>query len=214
MAKEELEEVLKKRVKPLLDSAMQRFIGAKVSDIETDIADKLMKSPLFEFEIDLNLGFKMAKKMFKRTYLIALLQKHLGNVSKVAEVAGIDRRSIHRMLIEMKLNPEKFRKEISKPEYLKEAAVKGIIEETLDSYKKVINPGRLEAMYKHVPDLTKDILKELPEAPMALKDAEHEFEKQFILRALKETKFNITQAAKRIGLRFETLHRKMKMLGM
>jgi DNA-binding NtrC family response regulator len=211
--KEELEEVLKKRIKPILDTAMEKFIGAKVTDIETDIADKLMRSPLLEIEIDTRMSFKKAKKLFKKTYLISLLQRHLGNVSKVAEVAGIDRRSIHRMLISMKINPEKFRKAISKPEYMKEEAVKDIIKDTLDEYKRIINPERLKKMYKHVPDITKDIIKELPKAPLTLKEAEREFEKQFVLKALKENKFNITKTAKKIGLRFETLHRKMKTLG-
>ncbi len=213
MVKEELEEVLKKRVKPILDSAMEKFIGAKVVDIETDIADKLMRGPLFEFEIDTSVRFKRAKKLFKKTYLITLLERHLGNVSKVAEVAGIDRRSIHRMLISMKINPEKFRKAISKPEYMKEEAVKDIIEDTLDNYKQVINPERLKKMYKHVPDISKDIAKELPSAPLTFKEAEREFEKHFVLKALKQNKFNITKTAKKIGLRFETLHRKMKALG-
>lgn len=211
--KEELEEVLKKRVKPILDTAMEKFIGAKVVDIETDIADKLMRSPLLEIEIDTRMSFKKAKKLFKKVYLISLLQKHLGNVSKVAEVAGIDRRSIHRMLISMKIKPEKFRKAISKPEYMKEEAVKDIIEDTLNEYKQIINPERLKKMYKHVPDITKDIIKELPKVPLTLKEAEREFEKQFVLKALKENKFNITKTAKKIGLRFETLHRKMKVLG-
>jgi DNA-binding NtrC family response regulator len=213
MAKEELEEVLKKRVKPILDTAMEKFIGAKVVDIETDIADRLMSGPLFEFEINIALGFKKAKKLFKRTYLVTLLEMHLGNVSKVAEVAGIDRRSIHRMLIEMKIKPEKFRGAISRSAYMKEEAVKDIIEDTLDNYKRVINPDRLEKMYKHVTDISKDIVKELPSAPLTMKEAEREFEKQFILKALKQSKFNITKTAKKIGLRFETLHRKMKVLG-
>ncbi len=213
MVKEELEEVLKKRVKPILDTAMEKFIGAKVLNIETDIADKLMRSPFLDIEIDTRMTFKKAKKLFKKTYLISLLQRHLGNVSKVAEVAGIDRRSIHRMLIEMKIKPEKFRNAISKPEYMKEEAVKDIIEDTLNDYKTVLNPERLKNIYKHVPDITKDIVRELPEAPLTMKEAEKEFEKQFILKALKENVFNITRTAKKIGLRFETLHRKMKTLG-
>jgi len=49
--------------------------------------------------------------------------------------------------------------------------------------------------------------------PLTLKEAEEEFEKKFILAALKQHQFNITKSAKNMGLRFETLHRKIKSLG-
>ena len=214
MAREDLEKVIKSRVKPIIDEAMQKFIGARIVEIETDISDRVAKRPLFDFEVDISKGFKKAKDIFKREYLITLLQTHLANISKAADLAGIDRRSIHRLIKDLKIDIEKIRKQLRSTEYAQEEAVKGIVESTIGEYKQVISPQRLKKIYGGVPEITKDIAKELPKSPPTLKEAEEEFEKRFILQALKQNKFNISKTAKKIGLRYETLHRKMKSLGL
>ena len=48
---------------------------------------------------------------------------------------------------------------------------------------------------------------------MTFKQAEQEFEKSYINKALEENNSNISQTARKIGLRFETLHRKIRKLG-
>jgi DNA-binding NtrC family response regulator len=40
------------------------------------------------------------------------------------------------------------------------------------------------------------------------------FEKQYFEKALKENKGNVSKTARKIGLRYETLHRKLKKLGL
>jgi DNA-binding NtrC family response regulator len=40
------------------------------------------------------------------------------------------------------------------------------------------------------------------------------FEVQYFKKALKENKDNISKTARKIGLRYETLHRKLKSLGL
>jgi len=67
-------------------------------------------------------------------------------------------------------------------------------------------------MYNEIPELSKDIIKELPDQPLSLKEAEHEFEKLFLTKALQEHDGNQTETARAIGLRYETLHRKLKSL--
>lgn len=213
MAKEDLEKVMKAKVKPIIDDAMQKFIGARIVELETDLSDRLA-NPLLEMEIDTSVGFKRAKEMFKKSYLVKLLQTHLGNITKVAEISGIDRRSIHRIIRELKIDVEKIRKNLLSEEYAREEEVKDIIETTLGEYKGIITPKKLKRMYGGVPELSKGILKELPKSPLTLKEAEEEFEKRYIIKALKENKFNISKTAKKIGLRYETLHRKMKALGL
>ena len=47
-----------------------------------------------------------------------------------------------------------------------------------------------------------------------MKDAEREFEKKYLKAALQENDNNISKTARKIGLRFETLHRKLKSLGL
>jgi len=210
--REDLEKVVKNRVKPIIDSAMQKIIGARIVEIGTDITDRLAKSPLFEMQIDTSKGLKKAKDNFKKSYLAKLLQTHLCNVSKVADIAGIDRRSIHRLIKSLKIDINKIRNNLLSKEYAQQEAVKDVVESTLDEYKQAINPERLKKIYAAVPVISKDLIKELPKLPPTLKEAEEEFERKFIMKALKENKFNISQTAKKIKLRYETLHRKIKHL--
>lgn len=214
MEKEDLEKVVKNKVKPIIDEAMQKLIGARVVEIETDITDKIAKNPLLEFEIDTSISFKKAKDEFKKKYISKLLQTHLGNISKVADLIGVDRRSIHRLIKELEIDVEKIRNNLLSKEYAREEAVKDAIESTLDEYRQVINPQKLKKMYEEAPLLSKDIIKNLPASPLTLKEALEEFEKKFIMVALKKNDFNISKTAKKIGLRYETLHRKMKSLGL
>ena len=54
-----------------------------------------------------------------------------------------------------------------------------------------------------------NIVKELPDNPLSLKDAEKEFEERYFKQALLDHNNNISLTARNIGLRFETLHRKL-----
>ncbi len=213
MPVKELEKTLEKQVKPVLDKAMQDYLGITIPDIEVDISDALKKNPLLEIAINTNLPYKEAKKAFKKAYISHLLRTHFGNISEVARVTEVDRRSIHRMITDLKIKIDDFRKELFRAEYLKKTEVQNIIEKTLDNYKDIITPEKLEAFYKHAPVLSADIVKELPESPMTLKKAEEYFDRKYIPIKLKENNGNISKTAKKIGLRFETLFRKIKKLG-
>lgn len=213
MPVKDLEQTLNKKIKPVLDKAMQDYLGVSISDIETDISDALKKNPLLEISINTNLKYKEAKKAFKKAYITHLLRLNFGNVSEVARITEVDRRSIHRMITELKIKIEDFRKELFRANYLKKTEVQNIIEKTLENYKSILNPEKLQAFYEHAPLISADIVKELPESPMTLKQAEEYFDKKYIPVKLKENKGNISKTAKAIGLRFETLFRKIKKLG-
>jgi DNA-binding NtrC family response regulator len=209
----ELEKLIEDKVKPMLEEAMQKNLGITVNELETDISDRLKKSVLLEFDIDTKLKFKDAKKKFKREYVAHLLQLNFGNVAEVAKIALVDRRSIHRIVAEMKIEVQKFRDILQKGEYVKQLAVQDIIQESLEHYKTALNPVKYEAFYKQAPSISKNIIKELPETPKNLKEAEKEFEKRYFEKTLLENNGNISRTARKIGLRFETLHRKLKVLG-
>ena len=213
-SKEALEEVVEKRVKPMVDKAMHKWLGVTISEIKADISDRLKKSPLLEYEISTKIPFKKAKKLFKKLYLSKLLRAFSGNITDVAKTAGLDRRSVHRLVEELKLDVEEFRASIAKIQYVRQEAVKNIIQESAESYKSSLSPTKFKDFYKHAPELSKDIVKELPATPLTLKQAEQEFEKEYLRKALKENNNNISKTAKTIGLRFETLHRKLKSLGL
>ena len=214
MAKPTLEKVLKERVEPLVEEAMHKFLGITISEFGRDISDKIEKNPLISYEINIDISFKAAKKLFKKEFLTRLLQSHYGNVSAVAKIAGMDRRSVHRAIKEFRIDVKKVRKSMIKTEYYQREAVDTILKKTLDSYKQVIRPGRLEKMYKNVNKISKNIVKQLPPIEMEWKDAEKEFEKRYLEKALEENKGNISKTAKKIGLRYETLHRKLKKLNL
>lgn len=211
-SKEALDEVVEKRIKPLVDKAMHKYLGVTISEIKADVSDRLKKSPLLEYEISTKVPFKKAKKLFKKLYLSKLLQAFSGNITDVAKAAGMDRRSVHRLIEELNIDVEEYRRSIAQTEYVKQEAVKNIIQSSAESYKGSLSPTKFKSFYKHVPELSKDIVRELPTTHLTLKEAEHEFEKQYLRTALKENDQNISKTAKKIGLRFETLHRKLKSL--
>lgn len=211
MPKSALEKKVKKEVRPVIEKGMHKFLGITIDELAEDITAKLEVSPLVNIKINTNLQFKDAKKLFKKEYLKKLLQSHHGNISQIAKLADIDRRSIHRLV--KSEDSKKIRKEMLKPSYVRETEVTGIIEDVLDNYKKVIHPDKLRDMYQNVSELSKDIIKHLPERPLKLKEAEKEFEKRYLEKALRENNNNISQTARKIQLRYAVLHRKLKKLG-
>ncbi|MBS3158023.1 hypothetical protein J4206_01920 [Candidatus Woesearchaeota archaeon] len=208
-----LEKVMAKPLKPAIDLAMHKFLGVTIDELNKDISDKIETKPLIQFDINTMLSFKAAKKLFKKQFFTKLIQTHYGNVSEVADVTKVDRRSIHRAVNELGIEIKKLRKELLMPNYYTKEAVDTILRGTLDAYKQIIHPGKLEEMYKNVSTVSEDILKSLPVKDLTWKEAEHEFEKEFLRKALLQHNGNISKTAKKIKIRYETLIRKMKKLG-
>jgi DNA-binding NtrC family response regulator len=211
--KKTLEKEVDEKIKPLLDDAMEHILGSKVKDIEADITEKISKSPLIHFTIDTTKSYKEAKKIFKRQYLTRLLSKFAGNVSEAAKVANVDRRSIHRLALELELDLDEFRNALEKTGYVRAEAVKDIIESTIDTYKSELNPDKVRMMYKFTPVLSKDIANELPDADLTMFEAEQIFDMEYFTKVLEENDNNVSQTARKVGLRYETVHRKLKSLG-
>ena len=205
--------LLEEKVKPIIKEATAKALGITVDKLTDDITTKLTKSPLLEFPVNPSLKFKQAKKFCKKAYIEKMLELHLGNISEVAREAGTDRRSIHRLIRQLHININKIKGELLRPYDMKVSLLSHAIEDVLDRYKNVFHPEKLEKMYRDVNMLSENLIKELPEKKMTLKEAEEEFERAYITKALKQNNHNITQTAKKIGLRYETLQRKMKALG-
>ncbi len=203
-----------KDVEDIVSDAMQKVIGVNIAELSKDISGKLSKSPLLDFTVDTKIKFKTAKKRFKQDFLRRLLRTSYGNISLVAKRAGVDRRSIHRIVKESGINVSKIREEMIKPYQIKQKAVGNIIEDVIDHYRTVIHPSKVEEVYRNVGSVSKDILDELPEKQLTLKQAEEEFERAYLTKALVECGGNATKCAKKVGLRYETLLRKLKVLGL
>jgi DNA-binding NtrC family response regulator len=212
MEKTRLETVLETKIQPAIDDAMKRFLGARISEIKGEISDKIRKSPLLGMSVEFSLSFKEAKKKFKQTFLEKLLNIKHGNISEVARLTGVDRRSIHRIVSKKK--SQKIRKDLLKPYYLKQKEVEGIISEVVKNYEGVIRQEKIEKFYDATPQISKDIAEELPDSEITLKEAEEEFEKIYLQRKLEENDFDSNKTAHKIRLRYETLMRKIKKHGL
>ena len=223
-SKKDLEEAIKDKLSPLLEETMEKHWGLTIPKLETDITDQLT-SPQLNIYIPQHLTFSRAKHVFKSEFLKRELRLHRGNVSQLAKTLELDRRSIHRAIKDLDIDRQqgkgKFAQEFaqddlhtfsSKEQYQREV-VDQAIRGTLGQYKELIQPQQMEKFYQDVPSLSRNIVKFLPYQEWSWKEAEQEFEKQFLQQALKENQGKIGETAAKIGIRPETLHRKMKKLG-
>ncbi|MFQ5474531.1 MAG: helix-turn-helix domain-containing protein [Candidatus Nanoarchaeia archaeon] len=213
MAKQGLEKVVK-QVEPVVSEVMHKFLGVSIDELNKDISAKLRKSPLTDVPIDISIPFKEAKRNFKRTYLRRLLRINYGNISEVARQARIDRRSIHRIIKDAMMDVARIREEMIKPYDVKQRVIEHVIEDVLDSYKNIIHPSKLKEVYGQVPELSKDILEGVPVESKSLKEAEKEFEREYLRKALVAYNYNLKETAEKIRIRYETLLRKIKRLGL
>ncbi len=211
--KENLEKVMKHKVEPIIEEAMEKYLGVKIGKINEDISDKIEATPLISFSIDISIPYKIAKKMFKKDFLTKVIQTHYCNISKVAEILDVNRRSLHRVIKDLGIEVEQLRKEMLRPTYYKQEMVDTVLRKVLDNYKTVLHPRRLQQAYDKVEMLSENIAKELAGQELTLKQAEEMFEKEYLRKAIIEYKGNITKTAKAIKLRYETLLRKIKKLG-
>ncbi len=204
----EITDAFQNRIKPIVEQAMHKFLGIKVLEIEADITDKL-RQPLFNFEIDIKVPFKDAKKNFKKFFLSRVLEVTLGNISDAAKLTGLERESFHRLINELNIE---VKQQKMPAEYFREMEVKEVIEETLQHYKSSLQQDKFKSLYNQASQLSKEIVRELP-VDWSLDKAEKEFEKRYLRKALEQHK-SIINTAKAIELRPETLHRKLKSLGL
>ncbi|MFO8015493.1 MAG: helix-turn-helix domain-containing protein [Candidatus Woesearchaeota archaeon] len=209
-----LEERAKRKVRPIVDEAVHKSFGVTIDEMSRDISEKMERSPLLRFEVDTSIPLKKARKRFAKEYLKRLLEINYGNISEVARIADVDRRSVHRLVKETGISVDRIRKDMAKAYDIKQMAISSIIEDVLDDYRTVFHPEKLDRMYRSVSDVSREILDVLPERQPTLKEAEEEFEKEYIRKALAENDGNITRTARKAGLRYETLHRKMKKHGL
>lgn len=208
-----LEESLKDKVLPLLEETMEKSWGITIPKLETDISDRL-KNPQLSIYINTELTFPEAKKQFQREFLKRELRLHKGNVSQLAKMLEIDRRSIHRTIKDLKIDMDELRDQDLDSQTDHQEFVDKAIRSTLDQYRGIIQPHQMEKMYQEVENLSRNIAKFIPHQEMRWKEAEREFEKQFLALVIKEKEGSVSQIAKKIRIRPETLYRKIKRFGL
>lgn len=209
--KQDLEEAIKGKVFPLLEETMEKNWGITIPKLETDITDSL-KNPQLNIYIPPHLNFNQAKNHFKGEFVKRELRLNKGNVSQLAKLLGINRRSVHRVIKDLNIDKSKDPL-LSKEEYHQDVIGQSI-KSTLDQYKQIIHPQQMEKMYQEVDTLSRNIAKFIPFEELSWKDAEREFERQFLQQALRENDNHIGKTAQKMELRVETLYRKIKKLGL
>ena len=199
---------MKDKVGFIIDKELEHYLGVKIDKINEDISDKIGNSPLINFSINTSLPFKQAKKLFKREFISKVIQTHYCNISKVADILDVNRRSIHRLIKDLDIDVANLRSSMLTPTYYKQEMVDNVLRNVLDSYKSILHPKKLQNVYNNVERISENIAKELVNNEITLSLAEELFEKEYFKKALNENKFNISKTSKAIKLRYETLLRK------
>ena len=209
--KKDLEETLREKVSPLLEEAIEKNLGISIPKLESDITDQL-KKPILDIYVTSDLSFREAKKKFKKEFLKRELKFHKGNISSLAKSLGINRRSIHRTIKDLDIDLDNVRLHPDTKDSYAQNVVDQAIRGSLESYKEIFRPERMESIYQDIPMLSRNIVKSLPQHDFLWKEAEREFEKGFISHALKQSGGSMTKAAVKLEIRLETLLRKLKKL--
>lgn len=211
MRKEDLELLLSNKVKPMVDEVIKKFIGVKIGELGESLIDKLEK-PVFEFSVDITVPFKESKKKFRKLFILKMLELHQGNVSVVADIIGLDRRTIHRDIENFKIDVDSIRSaSVSSKDY-QLSVVNNVVSDVIEDYRSIIHPVKLKGISDYVPTLSSDILKIIPFDEPTWDSVEIEFERRYIQKMV-QVYGSKKVIAEKMGLRYETLIRKMKKLG-
>ncbi|MBI4440827.1 hypothetical protein HY639_01540 [Candidatus Woesearchaeota archaeon] len=209
-----LEKVVKEKLTPIIAETTKKTIGVTVDELNKSLIDRIATTPFITLDVNAALPYRTAKRLFRKRFFAHLIETHYGNVSDVAKITGIDRRTIHRIIRELGIDVDKLRQHLLNPDHYMRIALDQTLRSTLEQYKPIIHPERLDKMYQQLPKLEEEVLASLPKTEMSYKEAEEEFDRQYLSKALKANNYNISQTARAIKLRYETLHRKLKALGL
>lgn len=202
---EDLEKIMEKKesLSKRIAETMKKFLGVKVDEINEDISSKVMR-PELKIPVNMEMKYKKSKEEFKKRYLIQLLQQVNGNVSKAAEISGLDRRSLHRLIKKYKIKIKEVRKIHYTAEDQKVEYVYNVVEEALSKYD--LTKQKKEELKK---EDVKDISSEMPEIRISFKEAMAQFDMEYLKKALAANLYDKEKTAKKIGLARETLQRKI-----
>ncbi|MFP4118074.1 MAG: helix-turn-helix domain-containing protein [Candidatus Woesearchaeota archaeon] len=194
----------------IIEDIFHKYLGVTIKELSQDITKKI-DEPLIESIVKEERDMKKAKEIFLHHYIIRLLESHHGNVKSASKEAGVNRRTLHRMISRFNIETSFMRGRRKETAY--ETQIHDAIERSLNKYEEIIHPNKFDAIYNRITDITKDIANNTDSSSrMSLKDAEDTFLADFISKAIERNHGNLSRAARELGIRYETLHRKMKIL--
>ncbi|MBT3408766.1 hypothetical protein HOK68_01540 [Candidatus Woesearchaeota archaeon] len=192
------------QIKPVLDKALESFLGVKIDKISNEILEKLVKNNLNIDFLD-SWSLEEAKFNFKKDYLIKVLREFNGNISKASTISGIDRRTIHRLIIQFNIDIEEFRNlpyHFSKKKI--DDYIKFVAGDVLKQYS--LTEKKSELIYGLPTDeLVKVIKKPFPK----MEDAYDFFEYKFLVAVILKNDKVLKDVCKQLKIARETLSRKI-----
>ncbi len=191
-----------------IQGLLKEYVGVNIQELQDDITKKLHENPIIDYSIEHATDLKTAKRIFKIRYLKKMLRLHYGNVSEVAEKLDINRKTIHRLVDDDEI--QQIREEMQRPYEIKKEAFTSALHSALDNYKGILHPDKLNSIYGRLPELTEELTDEFRINPLPLAQAEQTFEQQYITTELKQHDYNLKKTAQSLGVRYETLLRKIK----
>ncbi len=206
-----LEDTIIEKVRPFITENIEKTWGLAIPKLEEDITSKLAKEQS-TIPIHFSLPYAEALKAFKAEFFRRELQKH-HNISFLAKLLGVSRRSVHRSINELGIQIPKKTKEEQK-NYFKEQEIYKTLREALLEYRSLFREEKMEALYDSLPNLSKTLAQELPKQDASTwKLAKRDFETRYLRHHI-SLGDKLKVVAKRIGMRAESLSRKLKVLGL
>ena len=209
--KKTLEDTIIDRVRPFIHDSIEKTWGLAIPKLEDDITSKLAKEQT-TIPIQFSLSYSDALNAFKKEFFERELRKH-NNISFLANLLGVSRRSVHRSIKELEIKVPKKTKEEQK-NYFKEQEIYKSIRETLLEYRSLFREEKMTELYNTLPNLSKTLAQELPEKQASTwKIAKRDFETRYLRHHI-SLGDKLKVVAKKIGMRAESLSRKLKILGL
>ncbi len=202
---------------PLGDSvvSLEKAVSGEVVD---ENLTEILSSSVLKIPIVYELSFKEAKKKFKEAFFRRELEEN-SNISMLAKFLGLDRRSIHRVMQEFSLDVKK-EAELD-VEYYQNLKSYSSFKQMLLDYKQS-DEGSKKNKWQ-IPKIQESlVVSKGAEGPgfgnravaMTWKQAKEDFERRYLLFHFEENNLGLSQKeiAAKVGLREETVSRKLKKL--
>ncbi len=194
----------------IVEEVINKHAGVSIKELNKTISYTL-ENRLSSFSLT-NLKYKDAKKSFQKAYFQELLTLNLGNISKAAKKAGLNRRQIHRICSEVGIDQKDIRRQMLKPyNYLKQN-IQEIIEERIEFSKDSINKLSVDKIYKKMPKIADNITEFIEDRIEPYDDAILTFEKHYFQEILIIANNSPNKAAEMAGLSKRSILRRMQTL--
>lgn len=195
----------------IVEESLKKHAGLSIKELNKNITHTLENR--LSFSIIIPARYRDAKRSFQKAYFQELLTLNLGNISKAAEKAQLNRRQIHRICNDAKIDQKEIRRLMIKPyNYLKQN-IQEIIEEKIELAKDLLNEKKVEKAYKKMPKIAENITEFMEERILPYDEALITFETHYFLEILKISDNDSKKAAKIAGISERSVLRKIKELG-